>query len=131
MRLMTAKGLTGTIAVPAEGSVLPDSYSFQRGDTRRRMLDADAERDDALSRHRLGEAQAADLARDNAREALILASIVEKETGKPERARDGRGGLFEPAEARHDAPGRSDDHLPDHQGPPARPPHPAVRGARR
>ncbi len=28
--------LTGDIAVPAEGSVLPESYDFERGETRRR-----------------------------------------------------------------------------------------------
>ncbi|WP_353205506.1 endolytic transglycosylase MltG, partial [Sphingomonas sp.] len=31
-------GLTGTIDVPAEGSILPDSYAFQRGDTRAFMV---------------------------------------------------------------------------------------------
>ena len=32
--LMRADGLTGEVPVPAEGSILPDSYAFQRGDTR-------------------------------------------------------------------------------------------------
>ena len=85
-RLMAAKGLTGTIAVPDEGSVLPDSYSFQRGDTRasvlRRMQTAMARYLDAAWAKR-----APGLAVTTRGQALALASIVEKETGKPsERA---------------------------------------------
>src|SRR3546814_2730154 len=43
-KLIAEPRLTGTIKVPVEGSVLPDSYSFERGETRaavlKRMQDA-------------------------------------------------------------------------------------------
>ena len=84
--LMKADGLTGAVAVPAEGSVLPDSYSFQKGDTRQAVLD----RMQAAMTDYLAQAwpkrTPATVAR-TPREALILASIVEKETGKPSERR--------------------------------------------
>jgi UPF0755 protein len=57
-RLMRAPFLTGEVAVPEEGSVLPDSYSYQRGERRsavlKRMQDAMAKG----ARRALGQAQA-------------------------------------------------------------------------
>ena len=79
-RLMAVPELTGQIAVPAEGSVLPDSYSFEAGEPRAAVL----ARMQAAMRTVLDEAWKArkptTVAR-SPREALILASIVEKETG--------------------------------------------------
>ncbi|MFA6125588.1 MAG: endolytic transglycosylase MltG [Sphingomonas sp.] len=79
-------GLTGTVAVPEEGSVLPDSYAFQRGDSRAFIV----KRMQSVMRRYLANAWAQrkpGLAVTTPEEALILASIVEKETGKPsERA---------------------------------------------
>ncbi|MET0375770.1 MAG: endolytic transglycosylase MltG [Rhizorhabdus sp.] len=79
-RLMAVPELTGQVAVPAEGSVLPDSYSFEAGEPRAAVL----ARMQAAMRSALDEAWAArkptTVAR-TPREALILASIVEKETG--------------------------------------------------
>ena len=79
-RLMAVPELTGQIAVPAEGSVLPDSYSFEAGEPRAAVL----ARMQTAMRTALDEAWAArkptTVAR-TPREALILASIVEKETG--------------------------------------------------
>jgi UPF0755 protein len=47
-KLMAEKRLTGTIKVPAEGSILPDSYSFEAGEKRssvvKRMQDAMAKK---------------------------------------------------------------------------------------
>lgn len=84
--LMKADGLTGDVAVPAEGSVLPDSYSFQKGDTRQSVLN----RMQAAMKTYLAAAWAkrtpATVAKTPA-EAIILASIVEKETGKPAERR--------------------------------------------
>ena len=80
-RLMKAAALTGEAPVPEEGSVLPDSYSYQRGETRsavlKRMQDAMAKTLAALWAKRSPNSVA-----QSPREAIILASIVEKETGK-------------------------------------------------
>ena len=84
--LMKASGLSGQVDVPAEGSVLPDSYSFQRGDSRAAML---TRMQAAMTRY-LADAWAKrkpGMAVKTPREALILASIVEKETGKAEERR--------------------------------------------
>ena len=84
--LMKADGLTGEVGVPIEGTVLPDSYSFQKGDTRQSVLDR-------MQRAMVKYLAAAWDKRTPAtvaktpREALILASIVEKETGKPSERR--------------------------------------------
>jgi UPF0755 protein len=81
-RLMAATTLTGNVPVPEEGSVLPDSYSYQRGETRaavlKRMQDAMTKELDRLWAKR----QPHSVVKDK-REAIILASVVEKETGKP------------------------------------------------
>jgi len=78
-RLMGEPLLTGEVPVPAEGSVLPDSYSFEAGEPRA----------DVLGRMQGAMREALDAAWParkpgsvvrNRREALILASIVEKET---------------------------------------------------
>jgi UPF0755 protein len=81
-KLMAHPELHGTITeIPPEGSLLPDTYRFGRNDTRQDIVE------------RMQAAQAKFLAkvwetRDEAivvttpEEALILASIVEKETGR-------------------------------------------------
>lgn len=81
-RLSNAPALTGDVAVPEEGSILPDSYAYQRGETRAAVLKRmQAAMGKTLDR--LWAARAPDIAVKDKREALILASIVEKETGKP------------------------------------------------
>lgn len=81
-RLMANDQLTGPIPVPEEGSVLPDSYAFDKGESRaavlKRMQDA---MDKALAK--LWAERASNLVVKTPREAVILASIVEKETGVP------------------------------------------------
>lgn len=84
--LAHADGLTGPAPVPAEGSVLPDSYAFDRGDTRASV----AERMAKAMRVYLATAWAKrkpGIAVKTPAEAIILASIVEKETGKPSERR--------------------------------------------
>ncbi|MDE0880541.1 MAG: endolytic transglycosylase MltG, partial [Sphingomonas bacterium] len=84
--LMKADGLTGDVAVPAEGSVLPDSYAFQRGDTRQSVVDRMQK---AMSDY-LTAAWAKrkpGIAVSTPEQAVILAAIVEKETGKPSERR--------------------------------------------
>jgi UPF0755 protein len=85
-RLMAEELLTGEIGVPAEGSVLPDTYDFERGESRQAVLDR---MQTAMSAY-LAEAWAArgdDIAVSSPEEAVILASVVEKETGKPSERR--------------------------------------------
>ncbi|MDF8334793.1 endolytic transglycosylase MltG [Novosphingobium cyanobacteriorum] len=81
-RLMGQKLLTGSISVPREGSILPDSYDFQRGESRAGVL---ARMQKAMDRTlaELWEQRSSDTVAKTPQEALILASIVEKETGKP------------------------------------------------
>ncbi|KQS04926.1 aminodeoxychorismate lyase [Sphingomonas sp. Leaf357] len=84
--LMKSQGLVGEVPVPVEGTILPDSYSFQRGDTRAFMV----ERMQRAMTGYLADAWAKrkpGIAVKTPREALILASIVEKETGKPTERR--------------------------------------------
>lgn len=85
-KLNAEKLLTGTIPVPPEGSVLPDSYDFRRGEPRAAVL---ARMQKAMSDY-LAKAWAARKPTSVAKtpqEAVILASIVEKETGKPSERR--------------------------------------------
>ncbi|WP_380876799.1 aminodeoxychorismate lyase [Sphingomonas sp. DBB INV C78] len=78
-RLMKEDLLTGEVAVPAEGSVLPDSYAFQRGETRAAVLKRmQAAMDEALAE--AWKARKPTTVVKSPREAIILASIVEKET---------------------------------------------------
>jgi len=69
--------------VPPEGSILPETYHFERGETRQQVLDRMmAALDQALAE--LWEARQDDLPIATPEEAVILASIVEKETGLAE-----------------------------------------------
>lgn len=84
--LMKADGLIGQAPAPAEGSVLPDSYAFQRGDTRASVVT----RMQTAMRNYLQAAWAKrkpGIAVSTPEQAVILASIVEKETGKPSERR--------------------------------------------
>ena len=85
-RLMGATALTGDIAVPEEGSVLPGGYTYRRGESRAAVL---ARMQAAMTRElaRLWAARRPGIAVSTPREAVILASIVEKETGKPSERR--------------------------------------------
>jgi len=76
--------LTGEIAeTPPEGALAPDTYSFQRGDTRASVIER-------MKRLQARRVQAAWEARDEGLplesplELVILASIIEKETGVPD-----------------------------------------------
>jgi UPF0755 protein len=85
-RLMGEDLLTGEIPVPPEGSILPDTYSFERGQSRAKLVEQmQAAMDRALAEE--WAKRAPGIAVDTMRDALILASIVEKETGKSEERR--------------------------------------------
>ena len=78
-RIMANDRLSGSISIPAEGSVLPDSYAFDkiepRADVLQRMQDAMTK-----TIAELWPERSADTAVRTPLEALTLASIVEKET---------------------------------------------------
>jgi UPF0755 protein len=80
-RLMAASDLVGDVPVPEEGSVLPSTYSYHRGETRAAVL-ARMQAGMRSELARLWAARRPGIAVSSPREALILASIVEKETGK-------------------------------------------------
>ena len=85
-RLMAQPQLSGEVVRPEEGSVLPDSYAFDNGETREDVL---RRMQAAMSRTvaELWAQRGSGLAVKTPAEAVILASIVEKETGKPEERR--------------------------------------------
>ncbi|WP_157217618.1 endolytic transglycosylase MltG [Flavisphingomonas formosensis] len=81
-KLLATPLLTGGVQTPAEGTVLPDSYAYVRGESRAAVL------------ARMQAAMAKELARlwagrkpttvvTSPQQAVILASVVEKETGVP------------------------------------------------
>jgi UPF0755 protein len=78
-RLMANDQLTGRISIPAEGSVLPDSYAFDKNEPRaavlKRMQDARAK-----TMAELWPGRSPNTMVKTPLEALTLASIVEKET---------------------------------------------------
>jgi UPF0755 protein len=81
--LMNSEVLVGAAPIPPEGSILPETYEVRRGEDRsavlQRMMDA---RDELL---RTLWAQRRDgLPFTSPGQAVILASIVEKETGLPD-----------------------------------------------
>jgi UPF0755 protein len=73
--------LTGPLPPIAEGSLLPDSYGYQRGETRGTVI---SRMQAAMTRtlDRLWTKRSADCPIVTKNQAVILASIVEKETGK-------------------------------------------------
>jgi UPF0755 protein len=79
-----AEGLEGKIsAPPGEGELMPDTYHYSYGDSRDRLVQRMRQ---AMTRtvDEAWAARAANLPLDSPREALILASIVEKETALAE-----------------------------------------------
>ena len=78
-RIMANDRLSGSISIPAEGSVLPDSYAFDKNEPRAYVLQR---MQDAMTKTmaELWPERSADTAVRTPLEALTLASIVEKET---------------------------------------------------
>jgi len=68
------------VTIPAEGTLLPETYHFHRGETRLSILKRMADAMDQTVRE-LWEKRAPSLPLATPYEAVILASIVEKETG--------------------------------------------------
>jgi UPF0755 protein len=85
-RLMAEPKLSGKVAVPAEGSVLPDTYAYTRGETRAAVLKRmQAAMDKAFAE--LWAKRSPRTAAKDRNQAITLASIVEKETGVPAERR--------------------------------------------
>jgi len=77
-------GLEGPIkGSPAEGELLPETYNYSWGDSREAMVRR-AEKAMSETLDELWRTRAADVALTSPQQALVLASIVEKETAKPE-----------------------------------------------
>jgi len=85
-RLMAVPHLTGRITVPVEGTVLPDTYNYRRGESRAAVL---ARMQAAMRRElgRLWAERSPTTVVQSPQAAIILASIVEKETAKPSERR--------------------------------------------
>ena len=85
-RVAAVPYLTGAAPLPEEGSVLPNSYSYARGEPRAavigRMQAAMTRELDRLWSERRGNCPVS-----TKQEAVNLAAIVEKETGKPSERR--------------------------------------------
>ena len=81
-RLNANEVLVGEIEeAPSEGELLPDTYLFARGGTRQSIIEQMRTAQKKLM-EKLWPARASGLPYKTPEEALILASIVEKETGK-------------------------------------------------
>jgi UPF0755 protein len=74
--------LTGDVATPPEGSILPETYQVVRGETRAHVVARMRSARDAVLA-RLWATRRAGLPYRTPDEAVILASIVEKETALP------------------------------------------------
>ena len=78
-----APALEGGTAVPEEGHLLPETYSYERGTPRATLVERGrVAMDHALERNWAVRSPAVPL--DTPHDALVLASIVERETAKPE-----------------------------------------------
>jgi UPF0755 protein len=67
--------------VPREGALLPDTYRFERGTSREQIL-ARMEREQRRVLQEIWSRRSAELPLKNPSDLVILASIVEKETGR-------------------------------------------------
>ncbi|RDW12195.1 endolytic transglycosylase MltG [Paracoccus thiocyanatus] len=85
--LKQAGFLEGEVAdLPEEGSLAPDTYDVEKGADRAEIL-AEMARRQAAILAAAWEAREPDLPYATPEEALIMASIIEKETGQPEERR--------------------------------------------
>ncbi|WP_439546734.1 endolytic transglycosylase MltG [Sandarakinorhabdus sp.] len=85
-RLNALRSLSGTAAAPREGSILPNTYEYEPGEARNAII----KRMQAAMAKTLAEEWPKRSARavvKTPEEAVILASIVEKETGKASERR--------------------------------------------
>jgi UPF0755 protein len=83
-RLLDDDTLTGNIKeIPREGTLLPDTYNFTRGVTREQMIQRMQQAQQRLLKE-VWDRHLPDLPLKTPDQLVVLASLVEKETGKPE-----------------------------------------------
>jgi UPF0755 protein len=83
-RLVESDVLTGNIRdIPREGTLLPETYRFTRGTSREQMLQRMQQAQRRVVQE-IWERRNPDLPIKTPEQLVVLASIVEKETGKPE-----------------------------------------------
>jgi UPF0755 protein len=83
-RLLDDDILTGNIKdVPREGTLLPDTYNFTRGVTREQMIQRMQAAQQRVVKE-IWDRRSPDLLIKTPEQLVILASLIEKETGKPE-----------------------------------------------
>jgi UPF0755 protein len=83
-KLLDNDVLTGNIKeIPREGSLLPDTYSFTRGFTREQAIQRMQQSEQRLLKD-IWDRRTPDLPLKTPDQLVILASLVEKETSKPE-----------------------------------------------
>ena len=83
-RLMDNPDLTGDLrTVPREGTLLPETYRFTRGTTREQMIRR-MQQDQRRVVQEIWDRRNSDLPIKTPEQLVTLASIIEKETGKPE-----------------------------------------------
>ena len=80
-KLAAIRELNGPAPLPAEGSVLPNSYDWQSGESRAAVVGRMTEAMAKVLREEWPK-RSPDAAVSSPQDAIILASIVEKETGK-------------------------------------------------
>jgi UPF0755 protein len=83
-RLAEDNVLVGDIReIPREGSLLPDTYDFTRGVTREQMIQRMQQAQQRLVKD-IWDHHSPDLPLKSPDQLVVLASIIEKETGKPD-----------------------------------------------
>ena len=83
-RILDDDILTGNIKeIPREGTLLPDTYSFTRGMTREQIIQRMQQAQQRLLKE-IWDRHSPDLPIKTPDQLVTLASLVEKETGKPE-----------------------------------------------
>jgi UPF0755 protein len=83
-RLLDDDTLSGNIKeIPREGSLLPDTYNFNRGVTREQMIQRMQQAQQRVLKE-VWDRHSPDLPIKTPEQLVVLASLVEKETGKPE-----------------------------------------------
>ena len=83
-RLLDDDVLTGNIReIPREGSLLPDTYNFTRGVTREQMIQRMQQAQQRVLKE-IWDRRSPDLPITTPEQLVVLASLIEKETGKPE-----------------------------------------------